>query len=66
MLLLYTRLFGLPKTNSESKNRFTKVTSSPSEQELEQNSSNTLRHARLTDSIRKVRQDYHLKRRFLL
>ncbi len=66
MLLLYTRLFGLPKTNSESTNRFTKVTSSPSEKELEQNGSNTLRHARLTDSLRKVRQDYHLERRFLL
>ncbi|GEM_PF-1135920 len=66
MLLLYSRLFGLSKPQSVSKTKPYQITSNPSETELEPESSAQLRHTKVTESIRKIRQEYHLERRFLL
>ncbi|MCL1465378.1 hypothetical protein [Argonema galeatum] len=66
MLLLYSRLFGLSNPQSVSKTKPPRISYNPSETELEQESSAQLRQTKVTESIRKIRHEYHLDRRFLL
>ena len=65
MLLLYSRLFGLSKPQSESKTKPPLISSNPSETEFKQENSAHLRDKKVTEQIRKIRQEYSLDRRFL-
>ena len=56
MLLLYSRLFGLSKPQSESKTKPPLISSNPSETKFKQENSAHLRDKKVTEQIRKIRQ----------
>jgi hypothetical protein len=63
MLILYTKLLRKPSTKSDSKNEQKKLTSNPSETELNSQHSEHLRPSQIHDKTRQIQQDYHLERR---
>ncbi|MGA9378650.1 MAG: hypothetical protein WBV73_07755 [Phormidium sp.] len=63
MLILYTKLFGKQSTKSDSKIEQKKLTSNPSETELNSQHSEHLRQIKINESTQRIQQDYHLERR---
>lgn len=65
MLILYTRLFGKPQKQSESKTKPSQITSNPSETELETQNSAHRAEKQLAEEMRRIRETYYIERRFL-
>jgi hypothetical protein len=63
MLILYTKLFGKHSTKSDSKIEQKKLTSQPSETELNSQHSEHLRQNKINQETWRIQQNYHLERR---